>query len=151
MKKLRTLFLSVCSVTLSLFGFSTQIYAQGTGTAADIIGKVEPPEGVRQYNKMVGGSGPEAIGIFIFISNMIKVATVVAGLIVFYNFLMAGFNYITADGDANSMKKVMEEIKMSVIGIILIVTAYAITAVISLALFGDANFILNPTIQGPTP
>jgi heme/copper-type cytochrome/quinol oxidase subunit 2 len=148
MKKLRSVLLSLCSFVLFTLGFSFPAFAQGGGGPADVIGKVEAPNGVRQYNTLAG-SGPEAIGIILFVSNMIKVATIVAGLIVFYNFLMAGFSYITADGDTNAMKKVQEEIKMSIIGIILIVTAYAITAVLSLAIFGDAQFILNPTIEGP--
>lgn len=150
MQKLRKTLLTILSLSVTVLGFPSITFAQGAAQVApgDVIGTVEAPPGVADYNKLVGG-GPQDIGIILFASNMLKVGAVVAGLIVFYNFLMAGFNYITADGDSNAMKKVIDEIKSSVIGLILIVTAYAVTAVISLMIFGDANFILNPTIKGP--
>jgi hypothetical protein len=39
---------------------------------------------------------------------------------------------------------------MSLIGLIIIVSAFTITAIASFILFGDAGFILNPKLVGPT-
>ena len=121
----------------------------GVGGAPDesVFGQIEAPAGVDKYNLQTGSA--DGIGIIIFISNMIKLATIVAGVLVFLNFIFAGYTYITAAGDSGAVNKVGEQIKMSVIGLVLIVLAYTITAVISLIIFGDPGYILNPKITGP--
>ena len=112
-----------------------------------IIGTVSPPPGVDKFNSNPGAVNN--IGIVVFVSNMIKVATVIAGVWVLFNFIAAGYTYITESGNANAATKVKDQITMSVQGLVIIVAAYTIIAVISFLLFGDAGFILNPTL--PTP
>jgi len=112
---------------------------------ADVFGKITAPTGVDAYNaKATGG-----IGILLFLSNVIKVLTIVAGIWVLFNFLMAGYTYITAQGDASAANKVKDQLTNSIIGLAIIVGAYKIIAIVSFFLFGDAGFILNPTIPGP--
>ncbi len=113
---------------------------------SEIFGTVEAPKGVAAFNEQAGGG----IGLLIFISNMIKLGTVIAGIWVLFNFIQAGFTYITSSGDSGAHKKVTDQLTMSVIGLVIIVTAYTLIAVISLLLFGKADYILNPTICGPT-
>jgi len=114
----------------------------------DIFGEIKAPVGVEEYNT---GSGAVAgFGALVFFSNMIKVATVGAGIFVMVNFIMAGYIYITSAGDTGAHKKVSDKITMSIIGLVLIVSAYTIAGLIGLILFGDASYILSPTVQGPT-
>lgn len=114
---------------------------------SDVLGKVEQPVGVAQYNQ----NSASGIGIILFISNLIKVATVVAGIYVLFNIILAGYIYITAQGDSAAVNKVKDQITLSVIGLVIIVAAYTLIAVISFVLFGDAGYILNPVIRGPLP
>jgi hypothetical protein len=114
---------------------------------ANIFGTVDPPPGIKQFNDKAGTNG---IGILIFFSNMIKLLTIVAGLWVFFNFISAGYTYITAQGDSSAHTKVKDQITMSVLGLIIIVAAYTIIALLSFALFGNPAFILNPVITGPS-
>jgi len=112
----------------------------------NVFGQIEPPPGVVLYNAAVDGTDP--IGIFVFLSSMIRIGTIVAGLWVLLNLITAGFDYITA-GDAKANQKVNEKITNSVLGLSIIVASHIIIAVISLLLFGRADFILNPEICGP--
>ena len=112
------------------------------------FGTVEAPQGVQLFNSNSGASN--GIGLIVFISNLIKLATIVAGLWVMINIILAGYTFITSSGDSSAYGKVKDKITMSVIGLIIIVAAYTITAIIGLLFFGDASYILSPNISGPT-
>lgn len=113
--------------------------------ADSIFGNISPPPGVGLYDTRAGGQ----IGLMYFISNAIKLATLVAGLWVLLNFVMAGYEFLKSSGDSAAYGKVAKRLTMSVVGLVIIIAAYAIVGVIGLLFFGDAGFILNPTIQGP--
>jgi hypothetical protein len=112
----------------------------------DIIGNVVPPAGVAVYNDKVGENG---IGLLLFISNLIKLGTIVAGIWVMFNFISAGYIYITSAGDSSAHKKVSDQLTMSVIGLVIIVASYTIAGLLGLIIFGDPGYILNPQICGP--
>ncbi len=111
-----------------------------------IFGQIETPPGVTLFN----AQGTNGIGLIPFISNLIKLATIVAGLWVMINIILAGYIFITSSGDSSAYGKVKDKITMSVIGLIIIVAAYTITALVGLLFFGDAGYILSPNISGPT-
>jgi hypothetical protein len=118
----------------------------------EIFGSVSPPPGVDKFNSQAGSTGATSgIGIILFASHLIQLITIVAGLWVFFNFVSAGFLYITSSGESATHTKVKDQITMSVLGLVIIIGAYTATALISLFLFGRADYILNPVIQGPTP
>jgi hypothetical protein len=110
----------------------------------DVFGNVTPPPGVAAYDAQAGG-----IGLVLFASNLIRLGTIIAGIWVFFNFITAGYEYITAAGDTGSHKKVQEKLTMSVMGLVIIVMAYTVAGVLGLIIFGDASYILNPKICGP--
>jgi len=107
-----------------------------------VFGKIDAPTGVTAYNT----ASPSGIGLILFISNLIKIATIVAGIWVLFNFIMAGYIYITSEGDTAAANKVKDQVTSSVIGLVIIVGAYTLIALISYFLFGDAGFILSPKI-----
>lgn len=114
-----------------------------------VFGTIDKPPGVDRF----GSDGEN--GILIFISNLLQLATVIAGLWVLLNFILAGFEYISSQGDSGAHAKVREKITNSVIGLVIIAVSYTLVAVIGLILFGDAAYFLNPTLIGagttPTP
>jgi hypothetical protein len=77
---------------------------------------------------------------------MIRLVSVLAGLWSFINIIVAGYTYITGQGNANSHEKVRNLVTMSVLGLFLIVLSYMVGGLIGLIFFGDASFILEPTI-----
>lgn len=128
----------------------SSLIAGAGGADTSIFGRIEAPPGVKSFNDQitVAGGADNGIGLFIFASNAIKIATVIAGLYVLFNFITAGFDYITA-GDTKANQKVREKLTYSILGLVLIVAAYTVIAVISLLLFGRPDYILNPQICGP--
>jgi hypothetical protein len=111
-----------------------------TPNVDNVFGEIKAPQGVEQLNTESGG-----IGILLFVSNMIRLATIVAGVWVLFNFIFAGFTYITSS-DSSSYSKIGEKLSMSVVGLLLIVASYTIIGIISLIIFGDPMFIINPEI-----
>ncbi|MBW7955135.1 hypothetical protein H3C66_00210 [Patescibacteria group bacterium] len=134
-------------VSLALLLLVTFFVATPTVALAQVFGEVEAPPGVAEYNAPLGEDG---IGIIVFMSTLIRIATIVAGIIVFVNFILAGYKYISSDGNAKVNEEVRNQLTYSVIGLLIIVASYTIIAIISLLLFGKADFILNPTITGPS-
>ena len=95
------------------------------------------------------GSVESAMGISAFISNIITIIFVAAGLYVFFNLMIAGFSYITAAGDEKKIMAATASINSSLIGLVVMVTAAAVTGIVSYLLFGSATAILSPSITGP--
>lgn len=114
---------------------------------AEIVGTIEKPAGLAAFDLDAGGA--DSIGLLVFISNLLKIGTVIAGIWVLFNVVMAGWMYITSSGDSNVHGKVRDQITNSVLGLIVIVSSYTIAALIGLIFFGRADYFLNPTI--PTP
>lgn len=95
------------------------------------------------------GSVESSMGLSTFISNVVTVIFAAAGLFAFFNFMIAGFSYITAAGDTKKIEAATYSINMSLIGLVVMVAAAAITGVVSYLLFGSATAILSPSISGP--
>lgn len=131
-----------CACFVSLLLFPQFAFAQ---TAQDITGKIDVPPGVVVYQNDAQAAGAD-IGLIYFMSNMIKLFTVVMGLYVVFNVILAGYHFIFTTGDASAYEKVRSQITQSAMGLMLIVMAYTLTGLISLLFFGDPLFILNPTI-----
>jgi hypothetical protein len=112
---------------------------------SDPFGTIVAPAGVERYDQAAGG-----IGLLLFMSNLIQIATVVAGVWVMFNFITAGYMYVTSNGDSGIHGKVSSKLTQSVIGLVIIVAAYGIAALVGLLMFGDATYFLNPDIPNPT-
>lgn len=111
----------------------------------DIIGTIEAPAGVAAFDAASGGQ----IGLFLFISRMITLATIVAGIWILFNFILAGYTYISAQGNTKANEEVKNKLTYSVVGLVLIVVSYIAVGMLGLIFFGRADFFLNPDICGP--
>jgi len=98
-----------------------------------------------------GGSnyGNVDTGLPSFITNIITLIVVAAGLYAFFNLMFAGFTYITSAGDQKKIEAALLSINNSLLGLVVMVGAAAITGVVSYVLFGSATAILSPKITGP--
>lgn len=111
-----------------------------------VFGTINPPQGVQEYNNLAGG-----IGILIFLSRIVQFIFIIGGLVVIYNFISAGFVYLTSEGDSKSHEKVKNQVTYSVIGLVMLVLSFGFAALLGTLFFGEPDFFLKPTIQGPTP
>jgi hypothetical protein len=96
-----------------------------------------------------GGYTDVSTGLPSFITNIVTIIFIAGGLYAFFNLMIAGFSYITASGDTKKIEAATLSINTSLIGLVVMVAAAAITGVISFVLFGSATAILSPTINGP--
>jgi hypothetical protein len=113
-------------------------------TPEEIIGGIDAPPGVD-----IISARPEAgeIGIFLFFSNLTLGIIILGGIWTFANIVLAAYAYITGGGNPDSHTKVRDRLSMSLIGLLLMVGAYTLTGLIGLIFFGDASYILNPTLE----
>lgn len=109
---------------------------------AGTFGTIKPPVTVAGYASV-------DTGLPSFITNVITIIFAAAGLFAFFNLMIAGFSYITAAGDTKKIEAATFSINMSLIGLVVMVAAAAITGIISYLLFGSATAILQPSITGP--
>lgn len=100
-------------------------------------------------NSPIKAYGSVGTGLPTFITNVITIIFAAAGLFAFFNLMIAGFSYVTSAGDPKKIEAATYSINMSLIGLIVMVGAAAITGIISYLLFGSATAILQPTITGP--
>ena len=63
--------------------------------------------------------------------------------------MIAGFSYVTSAGDTKKIEAATAQINMSLIGLVVMVAAAAVTGIVSYLLFGSATAILSPKITGP--
>ena len=85
-------------------------------------------------------------GLFTFISNLLKFAGIIAGLFFVVQIIMAGFSYIGANGDPKKAELAWTKIWQSIIGLLIVGSAFIITSVVGKILGID---ILNFQIYGP--
>lgn len=104
---------------------------------ANTFGQIANPTGF--------ADGPQ--GFFNFLSTIFKLAGTVAGLFFIVKIIIAGFGYLSANGDEKKIAAAWATIWQSIIGLIIVASAFVIAGVIGY-IFGIN--ILNPDITGPT-
>lgn len=109
-------------------------------TLFSIWGDVNNPTNYGNFDS--GGPGQ-------FISNIIKFVIVIAGLYAVFNFILAGYDYLSAGGDPKKIASATSKIWQSLIGLVLVVAAFVIGGLISQILFGDTGTIFEINITGP--
>lgn len=131
-------------------GYGALILAKSsTPCGSAFIGGVAPPEGVIQFNNRVvahAGLTDKTIGIFYFVTAGLRLFFIIAGLLVFGNFIYSGFIYITQAGDSKAHTLVRERVTFSIVGLVVMVSAFIVASLAGAIVFGDAGFILNPSI-----
>jgi len=88
-------------------------------------------------------------GIGLFLSNILRLLFVAAGIYAFFNLVIAGFKYMGAAGDPKVLNAAWAKIWQSLIGLVIIVGSFALAALFGQIIFGQPGFILNPQIYGP--
>jgi hypothetical protein len=120
--------------------FVTKAYA-----ASSIVGEVKSTI----YDQSYGSIDTGGKGLALLITNILRIVFVVAGLLALFNFILAGFQYMTAGGDAKAMQEAWSKIWLSLVGLILIAGSFALAALFGYLIFHDPLFMLRPTIYGP--
>jgi len=106
-----------------------------------IFGNITPPKPIADLNTESGEIGG---GLFILLNRIFTLIGVAAGIFFVIQILLAGFAYISASGDQKKTEAAWAKIYQSIIGLVIVSSAFVLTAVIG-RLVGMDN-ILEPTI-----
>lgn len=128
--KFRQLFVST-----GFIGFATLI-PSGVVLAQDFVKKIGGGVNTAAQSAGIQVGGPALPQI---IGNVVGALLSLVGIILIVTLIYAGFLYMTAGGSPEQVKKAQGMIRNAIIGLIIIVAAYAIT-----------NFVLS-SISGAAP
>ncbi len=117
-----------------MLGRPRTAYAEGPWPGGNPIGSV--------INSLPGGLIP-------LLNSLVGVIFLAAGILVFFRVLLAGIQFMNAGGDAKKIEQAWNSIYMSLIGLVVLISAFAVAALVGIILFNDPFFILNPKVQGP--
>ncbi|MFA4827267.1 MAG: hypothetical protein WC596_03420 [Candidatus Shapirobacteria bacterium] len=106
-----------------------------------LFGRITPPLNNPYFIDPKPGAG-----LFLFISNLFKLAGFIGGLYMIFQFITAGYAYISANGDAKKIEAAWTKIWQSILGLVIISSAFIIAGVVG-RLTGIN--ILKPIIYGP--
>lgn len=107
---------------------------------AQIFGSVNAPPGVSKY-------GP--LGITTFISNIVKLLIVGAGIYALFNIVTAGYSFMSAGGDPKKIADAWGKIWQTLVGLLFAAGSIVLAAIFGRLIFGDANALLQIKIFGP--
>ena len=85
-------------------------------------------------------------GLFDFLGNIFRLIAVVAGIYMIIQIIMAGYDYINANGDVKKTEAAWTKIWQSLLGVAIIGASFIIAGVVER--FTGIN-ILSPQIYGP--
>jgi Type IV secretion system pilin len=92
-------------------------------------------------------TGDQGQGLFTLISNILRLAGVVAGIFFVIQVILAGYAFISASGDPKKAEVALAKIWQSVIGLLIVSSAFVLAALLGRILGIDD--ILTPVIYGP--
>jgi hypothetical protein len=86
-----------------------------------------------------GGSG-----LFTLLSNIFKLAGVIAGIFFIVQLIFAGYGYLSSNGDPKKTEAAWAKITQSLIGLIVVASAFVIASIVGSILGMD---FINGTIE----
>ena len=93
------------------------------------LGTFEPPSPA--FNSATAIQGNNSLtNMELIISNLLGIATVVAGVFFIYSFIMGGLNGIGAGGDQGKITKAREQMTQAAVGLVVVVISYAVIGLI---------------------
>ena len=103
-----------------------------------IFGAIDRTPGVDRYGDLAEG------GLNDFVSNILAFLGVLGGIIMFISLIVAGWQYLSAQGNPQVLVNAGNKIIGALIGLVIIAAAFVIASIIGLVFFGDAGFLLRP-------
>ncbi len=110
---------------------------------AQNIGRINPPDAISGY------SSAEGEGIFALLNNIMKLMIVGAGLFALFNFITAGYQFISAGGDTQKINDAWNKIWQSMLGVLIAAGSFTIAGLLGKLVFGEWTAIISPEITGP--
>jgi hypothetical protein len=109
--------------------------------AENPFGTVTLPGGL---SEKYGTEGGAAIGKII--QTVVMVLIVGAGIYALINFILAGYSFLSAGDDPKKVTGAWSKIWQTALGLGIAAGAFVLAAIFGQLIFGQWDFILNPTI-----
>lgn len=93
----------------------------------DVFGTIQPPEALKNF---IGKDPTGAGGISRFLSNLVAMFYIVAGIVLIFMLLWGGWDWMTSEGDKEKLDSARKKIINAFVGIILFAVAFAIIQVL---------------------
>ncbi len=128
-------------LVVSLLFSPLVIYAQGTITPVDPPSDGSDPWGFgAKLDNVAGPYSPQtAVPLEDRIGDIIGIFLSFLGVIFLILMLHAGYNWMTAAGDEEKITKAKDTIRAAIIGLIIIVAAYALSIFVIESIWGSAS------------
>jgi len=104
------------------------------------FGTVAPPAGLEKYNSEPG----TAIGTLI--QYAVWILIVGAGIYALFNFILAGYEFMSAGDDPKKVAGAWTKIWQTALGLAVAAGAFVLAAIFGQLIFGQWDFIIKPTI-----
>ncbi len=114
-----------------------------------IFGKIEPPPGVSSYIGLAPQDNPSVPGLVQFLTTIIRLMIVGAGLFTLFNIILAGYAFLSAGDDSKAIANAWAKIWQSVLGLAIAAGSLVLAAIIGWLVFKDVGALLYPRIYGP--
>ena len=105
-----------------------------------IFGNIKAPITNQYFTDANGG------GLFLFLSNLFKLAATIGGIVMLIQLILAGFMYLSSEGDPKKSVQAWTKIWQSIVGLLVIAAAFIIAGLVEK--FTGIK-ILNPEVYGP--
>lgn len=110
----------------------------------DPFGTVEKPDALQNFDDVQSGGIGQILSVFT--SSLI----VLAGVYALFNFIFAGYAFMSAGDDPGKIQGAWAKIYQTIIGLVVAAGAFVLAAVVGQLIFGDWNALTNPIIPRPS-
>lgn len=107
------------------------------------IGTINQPAALNNFGTIESGGLGALLNVFF---NLLLVG---AGIFALFNFILAGYSFLSAGDDPKKVESAWSKIYMSVIGLLFAAGSLIMAAIFGQIIFGDPTFLINPAIRGP--
>ena len=112
--------------------------------AQNTFGIIKAPEALNKFG------GVESGGIGNLLNTILKLMVVGAGIYALFNFVLAGYSFLSAGDDPKKVELAWAKIWQTALGLAFAAGAFVLAGIFGYIIFGDWNAILNPQIvTGP--
>ena len=108
-----------------------------------VFGEIKAPKALERFGDVSSG------GLGKFLNLILNTLVVVGGIFALFNFILAGYAFLSAGGDPKKIEGAWAKIWQTVIGLLFVAGSFVLAAIFGWLIFGDPDAILNPKI--PTP
>lgn len=112
-----------------------------------IFGEISKPSVFSGYDVI----DTEGKGLSNLISSIVAIIITLAGIFVLVNFILAGYAYLSANGQPQKLADANNKMFQSLIGLLIIAAGYVIAMAVGYIFFQDAGFLLHPIFQSIKP